>query len=267
MGRADSATLKAWKACKSADLHMQLALQAYTAEQLKTEGKCGLHNIALQYRVNHVTLSRQYKGALLIAAFNALKQKLTAAEETILINFALESADRGLPITHAMLSSMANKLLESRLGSHYVPVGLNWSDRFIEWHYQSLQMHWTKPLDTQCARALNPKIVKHWFSLVKEHIADKGIKPHNIYGIDESGFPPGVIGHEHVIGHCGTRIQHKQGGADHENVTALVTICTDGTALAPTIMFKGKNFMKQWGEDNVAHASYVLNFSIFATCA
>ena len=42
---------------------------------------------------------------------------------------------------------------------------------------------------------------------------------------------------------------------NRENVTAIVTICADGTTLQPTIVFKGKNFMKKWGTNNVAHAS------------
>jgi hypothetical protein len=50
-------------------------------------------------------------------------------------------------------------------------------------------------------------------------------------------------------------MQHKQGGADRENVTALVTICADGTVLQPTIIFKGQNFMQKWQQDNVSGAS------------
>ncbi|KAF8592789.1 DDE-domain-containing protein, partial [Ramaria rubella] len=52
----------------------------------------------------------------------------------------------------------------------------------------------------------------------------------------------------------GTKTQHKQGGGDWENVTALITICTDGTALQPPIIFKGKNFMKKWADSNVSGA-------------
>jgi len=51
------------------------------------------------------------------------------------------------------------------------------------------------------------------------------------------------------------KTQHKQGGADRENVTAIVTICADGTTLRPTIIFKGQNFMTKWAENNVANAS------------
>jgi len=79
----------------------------------------------------------------------------------------------------------------------------------------------------------------------------------NIYGMDESGFPLSDQGQQCVIGCCGNQVQHKQGGADHENVTALVTICADGTALEPTIIFKEMNFMNKWGDNNVANALYV----------
>ncbi|KAG1800022.1 uncharacterized protein BJ212DRAFT_1450220 [Suillus subaureus] len=85
-------------------------------------------------------------------------------------------------------------------------------------------------------KALNPSNVNHWFSLVKEHIVNKGIRPEDIYGMDESGFPL-------------TNTQSHQ-----ENVTGIVTICADGTALCLTIIFKGQNFMQKWGDNNVAHA-------------
>ena len=179
------------------------------------------------------------------------RNELLATKENLLVEFALGCSDHGLLVTHSQLANYANSLLEARIGSGYAPVGKNWTDRFIERHHD-------KPLDSKHARAMNPDVVKHWFDLVKEHISDKDIKPHNIYGMDESGFPPSDQGRQRVIGHCGNRVQHKQGGADRKNVTALVTICADGTALEPTIIFKGMNFMKKWGENNVVNASYVI---------
>ena len=73
--------------------------------------------------------------------------------------------------------------------------------------------------------------------------------------MDESGFPLSNQGRQKVIGRRGTKTQHKQGGADRENVTAIVTICADGTVLNPTVIFKGKNIMAKWGDNNVASAS------------
>jgi len=36
-------------------------------------------------------------------------------------------------------------------------------------NFYSLQSAASKPLDSKCAQAVNPDIVKHWFDLVKEH--------------------------------------------------------------------------------------------------
>jgi hypothetical protein len=53
------------------------------------------------------------------------------------------------------------------------------------------------------------------------------------------------------VGQHRTKVQHSQGGASRENVTAIVTICADGTTLRPTIIFKGVQFMKKWAENNI----------------
>ena len=201
MGRADSNTLKAQKAIHSDNLHLQLALEAYTYEQSKPKEKChSLHNIAHQFNVKKTTLNHCYHGHISISAFNALKQKVPSTDKDILVEYVLGCLDYGLSLTHPQLASHANSLLKARFGSKYQPVGKNWSDRFVEHHYNQLQMHWSKPLDLKQAQAMNPYIVKHWFELIKEFIYDKNILPHNIYGMDESGFPPSVAEQQRVVG-------------------------------------------------------------------
>ncbi len=54
--------------------------------------------------------------------------------------------------------------------------------------------HWI-----QRDQALNPTNVKLWFDMVKEHIVDTKVLPRNVYGMDESGFPPSDQGTQHVI--------------------------------------------------------------------
>ena len=71
---------------------------------------------------------------------------------------------------------------------------------------------------------------------------DVGILPENLYGMDETGCPPLDQGTQKVVGGRGVKTMHKTGGADWENVTALVTICADGTALHSNIIFKAKRF-------------------------
>jgi hypothetical protein len=120
-------------------------------------------------------------------------------------------------------------------------LGHNWINNFLTRHHDKLQMQQSKPLDTQRGQALNP-------------IVDNGILPRNIYGIDKSGFPPSDQGTQCMIGHRGTKTQYAQGSTEHENVTAIITICTDGTVLKPSIIFNGQNVMKKWGDKNVSNA-------------
>ena len=233
------------------------AAEAYNAAQVNGT-RVSIAGLAAQFHVSESTLSRHIKGGHTLGDFNALKQCLTPAEETTLVKFVLGCANRGLPSTHAQLASFANNNLKQCLGSNAVPVGKNWTDRFVKRHHETLSTHWTCPLNSKHAWALRPDVVEHWFGLVKELIHDKGIKAENVYGMDESGFLPGNMGRQKVIGHRGAKGQHHQGGADKENVTAVVTICADGTALPPTIVFKAKNIQSHWNSTGVTGISYVI---------
>lgn len=73
--------------------------------------------------------------------------------------------------------------------SDFQPVGEGWAGRFVDRH-EKISMYWSKPLDTQRARCLNPTSVKGWFELVKRELIDAGILPENTYNMDESGTPP-----------------------------------------------------------------------------
>ena len=75
-----------------------------------------------------------------------------------------------------------------------------------------------------------------------------GIKPENLYGMDETGCPPSNQGTECVVGQRSVKTQHLQEGAACENVTALITICADSTVLRPTIIFKAKKTSGPIGE-------------------
>ena len=80
--------------------------------------------------------------------------------------------------------------------------------------------------------------------------------------MDEAGFPPSATRPQRVIGRRGKKGHKQQGGACHENVTALVTICADGTNVTPLVIFKGQNFMKKWGVNNPIGAAYVVSHFI-----
>jgi len=45
---------------------------------------------------------------------------------------------------------------------------------------------------------------------------------------------------------------------DRELITIIETVCADGTALKPTVIFQGKRTNLAWGSDNPCGARYVL---------
>jgi hypothetical protein len=201
------------------------------------------------------TILNRANGGQSVQEAHESHQKLTPVEEITLANFLEESAIRGFPQTLRNVRQYANLIRRARLGSNCGDVGVHWAGRFLDRHHDTIQTIWSKPLDTQRAQAMNPEAKKQWFELLEQFVVKTGITPENLYGMDESGCPPSDQGTERVVTGRGTKVQHKQGGADRENVTALVTICADGTVLQPTIIFKGQNFMQKWRQDNVSKAS------------
>ena len=172
-------------------------------------------------------------------------------EEAVLIDFLQQSTDYEFPKSHHNIVQYANLIRKNRLGEDCEKLGDTWVTCFLDRHCDVLQMHWSRPLDMQRAQSMNPEAKKRWFELLQECIVEAGIRPEDLYGMDETGCLPSVQGTERVCGSHGMKTQHKQGGADRKNVTAIITICADGTTLRPTIIFKGQNFMTKWAENNV----------------
>ncbi|KAJ2929322.1 hypothetical protein H1R20_g7775, partial [Candolleomyces eurysporus] len=234
-GRSLTERVKKLK-CNRLDLQrLKEAATAYHNGTLAGK-KQSLRAVANRFKVSKLTLQRYINGkGRTMLEFNATKQKLTNAEEDLLVRFILESADRGFPLRHREVKQYANVLRSSRLGVNSQPVSQAW------------------------IYSLNPEAVKSWFDIVEEFIVKAGIPPENIYGMDESGFPTAYSGKERVVGGRGTRTQHKQGGADRENVTAVVTICADGSSIRPLLIFKGKNIKEAWVKGN--------DVDVFITCS
>lgn len=238
---------------------LELAVQMYKAEMAKPpDVRIGLRSIANQFPgVAYVTLWRRIQGKQSIQDFNASRQKLTRAEEEVLTQLIETSADWSNPLSYKEIARYAVEILRKREGDESMEIGCSWVYRFLVRHRDRIQTYWSKNLDTQRAQSLNKTNVKDWFDVLKREVIDKEIRPENIYGMDESGFPPSNQGTSRVVGRCGNKIQHKQGSGNRENATGLIGICADGTVLQPLIVFKAEYLYTRWFDDNVADAAYV----------
>lgn len=184
---------------------LQQAFDQLEHEHAKPKGvaKMSLRKVAEKYKVARSTLSALFNGKReSISTFNASKQKLSVSEERLLVDYIKESANLGFPFVHRDLEAFADAVIQARTedGSEAEKVGKSWVFRFLERHETELQAHWSRPLDTQRANALNPTAVQAWFDLVEKFIVKLGVLPENIYGMDESGFPPSHQGRQRVIG-------------------------------------------------------------------
>lgn len=249
------------------DQQMETAMAAYQAEQLKDEKlRKSIRRLALEFGVPHSTLSDRINGKPSMKACNMMKQKLTVVEEAVLAKLVSISSDRGCPFDHRTITCHANKIIQSRLGEEtFEPVGNSWVFNFLERHRKAIKSYWSKALDTKRAQGLNPNAVNDWFNILQSEITDKGVLPEDIYAMDESGFPPENQGTQRVIGTVGKKLQYKQGNANRENVTAIVTICADGSNLTPLIVYKAANLMTRWTHDNVANARYAPHIANVST--
>ncbi|GBE85902.1 DDE-domain-containing protein [Sparassis crispa] len=251
--------VKTLKRGHAKDVKMCEAVATYRQEQAKPEGsRRGARKIAEDLGIPNQwrTIINRANGGRSVQEAHEEQQKLTPAEEAVLVDFLLQSAERGFPQYIFDIESCANIIRAVRLGPECEKVGDDWADRFLNRHHDVLQTHWSKPLDTQRAQAMNPEAKKKWFELVEKFVVQQGIRPEDLYAMDETGCPPSDQGTSCMVGARGSKTQHKQGGSNRENVTALVTICADGTTLHPTIVFKGKNFMTKWADNNVSGASF-----------
>jgi hypothetical protein len=154
-------------------VNMQLedAVNEYTLEQDKPKSeRRGLRPIAAKHGIKYKTLHDQVNGGRTLSEFNVLKRKLTPAEEAVLVDFIIQSADLALPLSVSNIRTHANEILKGRDTPGDV-VGEHWVGRFLDWHRDKLQTHWSSPLATERAKSLNPEAVKCWFALVKERVS------------------------------------------------------------------------------------------------
>lgn len=270
-GQAKSQTQKQREASEERDKLYRLAIAAYEAEQQKpdSEPRDGLREVCrhiealhhaetgLFVSLDHTTLSRRWKGGRSIREFNETKWLVTAQEASTLIAYTIETANRGFPLDYRRLSEHANELLRARLGPDYPSVGENWAEQFVERHSDQLDMYWSRTLDTQRGRAVNPTANTAYWQLLGRTMTEHEIEAENVYAGDEAAFTTAHASRQRVIGprrKTGS-VQHQQRGGSRENITVLVTISADGRSLPPAVIYKGQHFLVKWKQNNPLKAS------------
>lgn len=264
--KALTITKKAQLARESYEDIKARVIKAYSAELLKAKGK-GARTVAkdfvhlykletgLDIKLDHVTIIRGAKGGRSRAQANAAKSHLTDGEAKIVIDYIAEVGNRGFPLSHRRLREHANAILRARLGDSFEGLGKRWTNRFIEKHLAHIKMSWSATLDTKRGRAVNKNTVDVWFSLLKATTEEYSIEEECMYGTDEIRTNTSEGRKERVMGGQKPGPQYQQRNGIRENITVIVTVCADGTATPPAVIYKGQGFQMKWKQDNPVNAS------------
>jgi len=178
------------------------------------------------------------------------------------VDFVIEMARRGFPLSPKRLREHAEQILMARLCDKFPTTGLgkNWATCFIMKHCDRLGMYWSSAMDSSQGQAVNPITKAEYFKLLKEVREEYDIQDELVYGADETGIQMGIGVTERIIGPAGAKIQHQQQSGNRENITVLPTICADGTSVPLTVIYKGEAFQTKWLQENPLDARCVTLF-------
>ena len=240
-GRAKSDVAKRHTAREIHDTLMARALAAYKSDQKKPiKSRCGYRKICIEFeaihfaetgkhiKLCHMTLKRLSDGGMTRERANAERTWLLDSEVDIVIDFIVEMAHRGFPLSHKRLKEHVDSICSARLGANFPAkgVGINWTYRFSQKYAERIKISQSRPLEDKRGRAANPHTNEAWWKLLGETIDKYNIKPHNIYGSDEVGIQTQGGGErEHVFGPRTKAAPYQQRSGTRENITVIVTIC------------------------------------------
>ena len=138
---------------------------------------------------------------------------------------------------------MANNLLRAR---DALPVGKNWASNFVR-RQPELRMRYSRRYDYQRALCEDPKLVREWFTLVRNTKAKYGIQEDDIYNFDETGFMMGVMSTDMVVTssdrHSNTKLVQP---GNREWIIVIQGVNSQGWTVPPFIIVSGKYHLSTW---------------------
>ena len=116
---------------------------------------------ALKHNVSRQALSRRHKGESTsrAKATSNLRQALTGAQETMLVERISTLSVQGLPTTPQVVRDLAERIAEK-------PLGECWTRRFVQRHSEVLESIYLKPIDKQRKWAESVSYIEAFYKLV-----------------------------------------------------------------------------------------------------
>jgi hypothetical protein len=131
----------------------------------------------------------------------------------------------------------------------------NWCSRFVQRHKSELDSRYLDSLDLNRYEADSVASFERYFSVIGEKMEEYNILPENTYNMDEKGFLLGRITKAKRVflkdlKASGKLLAAGQDGS-REWITVVATICGDGTALPPLLIYDSTSgsIQDSWVQD------------------
>ena len=236
------------------EARIQLAIEAITMAGFKPDGNpnFSFRKAASIYNVPRSTLSNRMKGVHTHVEAHVSQQKLSPAEEDVLVEWAKVLGRRGVPLTYSTLTTYASEISGKQIGEC-------WPKRFLARHPE-LKLKMTTSLEKCRAKALNQTAVEGFYDILEGVVKEFDIKPENMWNMDEKGVQLGIGAKVAAIIDRDQAAVYSVEDGNRELVTVIEAVCANGTALIPSVIFQGARRNLEWGrpENNPSSARYMI---------
>lgn len=232
---------------------------------LKNKEFCTVHSAARHFEVSHVTLGRRWAGGKSMDEARESQQLLTSAEEKALAERVYQMTVTGHPPPQDLIREIAHELRQYRLIGinddgiqhvNYEPIGQDWVKRFIKRHPR-LKTVYSETIEASRVKEVTYEGVEKFYNELRRVINEFKISPENCYNMDETGSSIGTIQGRHVVVDTTAENKYELEIGRQEWVTCIECICTDGSSLSPTIIFKGTKPLAKWIPESTEGAAEV----------
>ena len=217
-------------------------------QDLREQTKPNISATSRKYSVDYTMLSRRYRG---VQGSKAEKHEnqglLSKPQQRALIAYINKLSGLGLPPTPAMVTHFVFDIVKKHPGK-------GWCQRFCKKWSDHLMSRYLVPLDAARKRSESKREFDVWFELVKQKIEKYEILPGNMYNMDEKGFLIGFLKKsKRVFSKTAFESKKMLGNIQDGNrewITLVASICADGSALPPALIYKGSgNIQDSWVQD------------------
>jgi hypothetical protein len=172
----------------------------------------------------------------------------TVAKEKMLVDWITRLQTLGHPPRRGYIRELAQEILfKSSIDTAHspIPIGDAWVQRFL-YRHPELKAVQARTLEIACAKAVTQPGIVSWFDKFKSIVEQFDILSENIYNMDETGFSIGAIKSAYVVVNKEIQSRSIIHPGRQEWVTVIECISTNGNALPPFFILKGKSVAPAW---------------------